>query len=671
MMQTISFWAAAVVGAVVLAQPVTVGPVTVGPVLAASSAAVGDGGVLGWGESRLGQLGTGRVSPNEATPVVSALGPGSGVVEVSGGAEHSLALRSDGSVLAWGNNYWGQLGNGETDNQRSEPVAVSGLGPGSAVVAVSAGGLHSLALRSDGTVLTWGSDVGQQQFGGGPLVAQPIPVVVSTLGPGSGIVAIAAGASHNLALRGDGSVVAWGIGGPLGDGGDVGRSTPVAVSGLGAGSGVVAIDAGEYHSIALRSDGSVLAWGDDNFGQLGNGESHENASTPVAVSGLGAGSGVMAITAGSEHNLAVRSGGSVVAWGNNTYGALGHEDPSAGTTPVPVSSLGAGSGVVAVAAGRSHSLALRSDGGVMAWGWDSNGQVGDVGDAPNRNRLAPVPVTGLGVGSGVRAISAGNYHSLALFGGEQGLSLVGADGGVFSLGTAGFFGSMAGQRLVRPVVGMEHTPTARGYWLVAADGGIFAFGDARFFGSTGGLALNRPIVAMERTPTGHGYWLVARDGGIFAFGDAPFFGSTGGIPLSQPIVGMERTPTGDGYWLVGADGGVFTFGAAVFHGSLGAAPGRDPIVGMARTNSAAGYHLLASDASVFGFGDGSDVNESPSVGRIPYVGITPAPYGDGYWLCARNGGVIARGSAQGLGSLFDVPLGAPIVGCHAPLNLSG
>ena len=112
-------------------------------------------------------------------------------------------------------------------------------------------------------------------------------------------------------------------------------------------------------------------------------------------------------------------------------------------------------------------------------------------------------------------------------------------------------------------------PTARGYWLVAADGGIFTFGDAGFYGSTGGLRLDQPIVGMAATPDGGGYWLVAKDGGIFTFGDAAFHGSTGNLRLDAPIVGMAATPDGGGYWLVAADGGVFTFGDALFDGSAG------------------------------------------------------------------------------------------------------
>ena len=177
--------------------------------------------------------------------------------------------------------------------------------------------------------------------------------------------------------------------------------------------------------------------------------------------------------------------------------------------------------------------------------------------------------------------------SLTVSGPTQGYWLVASDGGIFTFGNAGFFGSKGGQPLDKPIVGMTRTPTGLGYWLVASDGGIFAFGDALFYGSKGGQPLDKPIVGMASTPTGKGYWLVASDGGIFTFGDALFKGSKGGQPLDKPIVGMASTPTGKGYWLVASDGGIFAFGDAAFYGSKGGQHLDKPIVGMTATASPA------------------------------------------------------------------------------------
>ena len=159
---------------------------------------------------------------------------------------------------------------------------------------------------------------------------------------------------------------------------------------------------------------------------------------------------------------------------------------------------------------------------------------------------------------------------------------VASDGGIFSFGGAGFFGSMGGTPLNKPVVGIASTPDGQGYWEVAADGGIFAFGDAGYFGSMGGTPLNKPVVGIASTPDGQGYWEVAADGGIFAFGDAGFFGSMGGTPLNKPVVGIASTPDGQGYWEVAADGGIFAFGDAGYFGSMGGTPLNKPIVGYGR-----------------------------------------------------------------------------------------
>ena len=184
-----------------------------------------------------------------------------------------------------------------------------------------------------------------------------------------------------------------------------------------------------------------------------------------------------------------------------------------------------------------------------------------------------------------------------------GYRLVGSDGGVFSFGSAGYYGSTGGVRLNQPVVGTADSPYGNGYWLVARDGGVFAFGGARFFGSTGGVRLSQPVVGMAAAPDGNGYWLVASDGGVFAFGGARFFGSTGGVRLSQPVVGMAAAPDGNGYWLVASDGGVFAFGKARFLGSTGAARLSRPVVGIKVTAGGFGYWLVASDGGVFTFGD--------------------------------------------------------------------
>jgi alpha-tubulin suppressor-like RCC1 family protein len=257
------------------------------------------------------------------------------------------------------------------------PVEVSGL----TGVAALAGGPSSfshfsLALLEAGTVMAWGVN-GSGQLGNGTTVSSDVPVPVCAAGPKSpcptgpflsGVTAISAGEEHGLALVSNRTVKAWGVGslGQLGNGTTVSSDVPVEVTGL---RGVVAVSAGGEHSLALLENGTVMAWGNNSFGQLGNG-TNTASDVPVAVSRL---SGVVAISAGYRHSLALLSNGTVMAWGNNPSGQLGNGTNTASDVPVAVSGM---SGVVAISAGGEHSLALLTNGTVKAWGANKEGQLG-------------------------------------------------------------------------------------------------------------------------------------------------------------------------------------------------------------------------------------------------------------------------------------------------------
>ncbi len=146
----------------------------------------------------------------------------------------------------------------------------------------------------------------------------------------------------------------------------------------------------------------------------------------------------------------------------------------------------------------------------------------------------------------------------------------------------------------KALVGAALDGLSDGYWMTAADGGVFSFGDAGFYGSMGGKALDAPVVGMASTPNGGGYWLVAADGGVFSFGDAGFYGSMGGKALDAPVVGMAPGPSTGGYWLVAADGGVFSFGGAGFYGSRGGQSTEDHFFAICVSTGGDGY-LLAGD----------------------------------------------------------------------------
>jgi alpha-tubulin suppressor-like RCC1 family protein len=226
------------------------------------------------------------------------------VVALAAGDSHALALKADGTVLAWGNNQSGELGDGTAPTDHATPVIVQGLGPGSGVAKIAAGGAFSLALKANGTVLAWGNNQRGETGSGDAPTDHATPVQVQGLGPGSGVVAIAAGLADSYALKRDGSVVAWGNNqkGETGSGdAPTDHAAPVAVTGT---ASVVDIAAGWSHALALKADGTVLAWGDNALGQLGDGTTSPHG-TPVSVSGLAAGSDVVAVFAGGDHSHAL------------------------------------------------------------------------------------------------------------------------------------------------------------------------------------------------------------------------------------------------------------------------------------------------------------------------------------------------------------------------------
>ena len=368
------------------------------------------GGVVrAWGRNSNGQLGDGSYTDRRSPVVVTGL---SGMAGIAAGSRHSMALDVDGMLVAWGDNSVGELGIGTTTGQGGganwpSPIAVSAF-PGG-VPAMAAGDQASYVYAPDGRVMAAGLNI-NYNLGDGTVANRSNFVEA---GIEDAIIGVSAGNQHALAVRADGRAVAWGYNGAgqLGDGTTTDRSSPVFVAGL---TDVVAVAAGKLagdHSLALRADGTVWAWGDNSFGELGDG-SHTERHQPVPVlvtlypSVLTAPvTGVTAIAAGGMHSLALHANGTVSAWGSNTCGQLGDGSTSERTTAVSVSGLAS---VVAIAAGVSHSLALKSDGTLWAWGCNEYGQLG-VGQSPAFSNV-PLQVTYGALH--FSSIAAGNYHSL-------------------------------------------------------------------------------------------------------------------------------------------------------------------------------------------------------------------------------------------------------------------
>ncbi|MFP2897752.1 MopE-related protein, partial [Corallococcus sp. 4LFB] len=319
---------------------------------------------------------------------------------MAAGAYHSLFLRKDGSVWAWGQNVAGQLGTGSTSSTPlSQPSQVNGL---PSIKAVAAGVAHSLALDVDGNVWAWGQNAsGQAGLGttGGTVL---VPTKVAAL---TGIKAIAANGNFSLALGADGRLWAWGqnASGQVGTGNtSAAVATPGVVQGLPT---VRAMAAGVNHALALTTDGKVWGWGLNTSAQVGTGATSSAVRAPVQVAGLPI---AKAVAAGAGHSLVVdEQFGNVWAWGQNTFGQVGTGSTS--TTPVvtprPVDGVFA---VTVLVAGHNSSLAIIGNGLAVAWGHNASGQLGNGGTT---NSASPVGVTGI---SDATVLAAGAQHTLAL-----------------------------------------------------------------------------------------------------------------------------------------------------------------------------------------------------------------------------------------------------------------
>jgi len=343
----------------------------------------------------------------------------SGSLSVAAGNAHTLAVAPDHTVYAWGYNGYGQLGAGDTtDRAIATRVAgpIDASRPLTGVVAVAAGTHHSLALTADGLVYAWGRNYeGELGTGDTTQHTTPVTVTVASGAPLTNVVFIAAGDYHSLAVTGDGHVYAWGyngygqLGAGVNDTAPRYTAVPVAspVDATQPMTGIVAATGGNSFSLFLSNSGTVYGTGYNGYGQLGTGDTTRQTA-PVTVTSL-AGVAVQAIAASDDNfSLALASDGTVYAWGLNNYGQLGTGDTTNSSRAHQVGGL---SGVTAVAAAGDHSMALLQDGTVRAWGADYYGQLGD--GINHVNATTPTTVTGL---FNVVAIAAGDVHSIALSG---------------------------------------------------------------------------------------------------------------------------------------------------------------------------------------------------------------------------------------------------------------
>ena len=427
-------------------------------------------------------------------------------------------------------------------------------------------------------------------------------------------------------------------------------------------------------SVALSGDGRTALVGND--GQVATSAvyvftaSSESAwassSSPAATLTDAASNGYvgMSLSLSSDGTTALvgEPGGSPSTTGSAAIYQVANSG-SWGSTSSPTARLTDGSAIADSAEGRF--VALSADGGAAF-----------VGDATASSRAGAAFVYGASPSSPPPTTTTTTPPTTTTTttppAPRHGYWLVGSDGGIFTFGSAGFFGSTGNLILQRPVVGIVPTADRQGYWLDASDGGVFSFGGTAFYGSIPGLglhpagsglpnSLNAPIVGMVPSSDDRGYFMVASDGGVFAFGDARFAGSCPGIGgCSGAAVAVMPDHSGNGYWVVSSRGSVYAFGDAPYLG----APGRGPVTAAVSTADGRGYWVLLSDGEVLGYGDAGSLG-SPAPGNFsafdPATAIFTTSDGAGYWVSSALGSVWHFGDAPDDGDMSGTRLNGAVI----------
>ncbi len=344
---------------------------------------------FGWGYNAFGQLGDGTTT-DRLDPV--QVGTSAPWASIAAGWQHTVAVRTDGTLWAWGFNASGQLGDGTTTD-RSGPVQV---GTATTWASVAAGAAHTVAVRTDGSLWAWG-DNSSGQLGDGTTTSRLAPVRIGTA---TAWTSVSGGSDHSVAVRTDGTLWAWGLNssGQLGDGTTTSRLAPVRI---GTATTWASVAAGAVHTMAVRTDGTLWGWGYNGSGQVGDGTTTSRLA-PVQV---GTVTTWASVAASPSHTAAVRTDGTLWAWGDNGFGQLGDGSFTSRSAPIRV---GTSTIWASVAAGADHTAGIRTDGTLWGWGYNGSGQ---LGDGTISSRTKPVKV---GTGTSWRAVSAGYDHTVGL-----------------------------------------------------------------------------------------------------------------------------------------------------------------------------------------------------------------------------------------------------------------
>jgi alpha-tubulin suppressor-like RCC1 family protein len=346
-----------------------------------------------WGRDSYGQLGD-NTTVNKSSPVQTIAG-GTNWKQIACGYYHITSIKTDGTLWTWGRNNNGQLGDNSITNKSSPVQTIAG---GTNWKQVAAGQYHTAAIKTDGTLWTWGYN-GNGQLGDNTITHKSSPV--QTIAGGTNWKQVACG-YHTAAIKTDGTLWTWGNNsyGQLGDNSFTYKSSPVQT--IAGGTNWKQVAAGQYHTAAIKTDGTLWTWGYNGNGQLGD-NTITHKSSPVQT--IAGGTNWKQVACG-YHTAAIKTDGTLWTWGNNSYGQLG--DNSITNKSSPVQTICGGTNWKQVACGSSHTVAIKTDGTLWTWGRNNNGQLGD-----NSITNKSSPVQTIAGGTNWKQVSASGYYYTA------------------------------------------------------------------------------------------------------------------------------------------------------------------------------------------------------------------------------------------------------------------
>ena len=360
--------------------------------------------LMTWGSNTSGQLGD-NTTTHRSTPVTTFAG-GTNWKQVSGGNSFTAAIKTDGTLWTWGNNSNGQLGD-NTTTQRNTPVTT--FAGGINWKQVACGGSHTAAIKTDGTLWTWGNNA-YGRLGDNTTTHRSTPV--TTFAGGTNWKQVSGGSSFTAAIKTDGTLWTWGrnYAGQLGTNTTTHRSTPGTT--FAGGTNWKQVSCGYHHTAAIKTDGTLWTWGYNIFGQVGNNvEFGPDVITPVTT--FAGGTNWKQVACGDYHNAAIKTNGTLWTWGLNSNGQIGDNTSTQRNTPVTTFAGGTNWKHVSDGGGE-YTAAIKTDGTLWTWGYNNNGLLGD-----NTTIRRSTPITTFAGGTNWKQVSRGQFRTAAVTSGTD------------------------------------------------------------------------------------------------------------------------------------------------------------------------------------------------------------------------------------------------------------